>query len=196
MTTPSEHPVRRTAARPFALRAVSADLRDEFSDLVEPGTVERLLFAAYDEVAGRATITAFLPLLAHRLAREQLRSLTRPRRPFLVSGSVRPTPDACREQTRNVGPGSATRLATADLTAATRFGPLRLTALQYRVLQSVADGNVRRDVLLGSLEPHLLDGRDVTRPLRGLVLRRLVRLAPIGPPCITRRGIAVLNSRE
>ncbi len=71
-----------------------------------------------------------------------------------------------------------------------------LSARQYRVLQAVADGRVRRDVLLGSLEPHLLDGRDVIWTLRALVLRGLMRLQPIGPPLLTRRGKRVLDSPE
>jgi hypothetical protein len=64
-----------------------------------------------------------------------------------------------------------------------------LTPRHYEVLQAVADGRIRRDLLLGLYEPHLLNGRDVIWTLRGLVLRRLVQLQPIGPPRLTARGV-------
>lgn len=72
----------------------------------------------------------------------------------------------------------------------------RLTAEQYRVLEAVADRQIVRGYLLGDFEPYLLDGRDVIRPLRGLVLRGLVRLRPIGPPDLTARGRLVLNGPD
>jgi hypothetical protein len=63
-----------------------------------------------------------------------------------------------------------------------------LSSRQWEVLQAVADERIRRDVLLGTYEPHLLDGLDVIWTLRELVLRRLVQLQPIGPPHLTPRG--------
>jgi hypothetical protein len=67
---------------------------------------------------------------------------------------------------------------------------------QLRVLQAVADGRVDRSLLCGRLEPHLLDGRDVIWVLRSLVLHGLVRLQPVGPPLITRRGRALLDGPD
>jgi hypothetical protein len=63
-----------------------------------------------------------------------------------------------------------------------------LSPRQWEVLQAVADERIRRDVLLGPYEPHLLDGLDVIWTLRELVLRRLVQLQPIGPPHLTPLG--------
>jgi len=68
------------------------------------------------------------------------------------------------------------------------------TPRHYEVLGAVADQRIRRDVLLGRLEPHLLNGRDVIWTLRGLVLRGLVQLQPIGPPRLTTRGRQTLDS--
>jgi len=63
-----------------------------------------------------------------------------------------------------------------------------LSAEQCRVLAAVAEGRIDRGYLLGDLEPYLLDGREVIKPLRVLVLHRLVVLRPIGPPDLTGRG--------
>jgi hypothetical protein len=71
-----------------------------------------------------------------------------------------------------------------------------LTPEQYRVLRAVADGRIARGVLLGDLEPYLLDDREVIWPLRRLVLRGLVVLHPIGPPSLTSRGQWVLDSPD
>jgi len=40
-------------------------------------TIERFLHASYDEFAGRAAITRFLPLLAERFARQRLRAVAK-----------------------------------------------------------------------------------------------------------------------
>ena len=69
-----------------------------------------------------------------------------------------------------------------------------LTPRQHEVLQAVADECIRRDVLLGVYEPPLLNGRDVIWTLRGLVLRGLVHLQPIGPLRLTTRGRRTLDS--
>jgi hypothetical protein len=79
---------------------------------------------------------------------------------------------------------------------APRRGPPWLTPRQYQVLQAVADGRIARGWLLGDLEPYLLEDRDVIGVLRRLVLRRLVLLAPIGPPSLTRRGRRVLDGPD
>ncbi len=63
-----------------------------------------------------------------------------------------------------------------------------LTARQAEVLQAVAEERIERGLVLGTLEPHLLDGHDVIWPLRALVLKGLVQLQPIGQPRLTDRG--------
>jgi hypothetical protein len=69
-----------------------------------------------------------------------------------------------------------------------------LTPHQHEVLQAIAGQRIHRDILLGTLEPHLLDGKDVTWTLRALVIRGLVQLQPIGPPRLTTRGHRTLGS--
>jgi len=81
---------------------------------------------------------------------------------------------------------------TTPTPAATR----PLSPKQYEVLQAVADGRIQRDLLLGTFEPHLLDGQDVIWTLRTLVIRRLVQLQPIGPPRLTDRGRRKLDSPD
>lgn len=76
---------------------------------------------------------------------------------------------------------------------------MRTTPLSPRqsfVLQAVADGRVRRGILCGNLEPHLLGHDDVIWTLRLLVVRGLVRLRPIGPPDVTIRGRAMLDGPD
>lgn len=63
-----------------------------------------------------------------------------------------------------------------------------LTSRQAEVFHAVAEGRVQRGVVLGTLEPHLLDDRDVIWTLRALVVKGLVRLQPIGRPQLTDRG--------
>ena len=62
-----------------------------------------------------------------------------------------------------------------------------LTPHQHEVLRAVAGQRIHRDILHGTLEPHLLDGKDVPWTLRALVIRGLVQLQPIGPPRLTAR---------
>ena len=63
-----------------------------------------------------------------------------------------------------------------------------LTERQLVVLQAVAEDRIERGFVLGTLEPHLLDDRDVIWTLRALVIKGLVRLQPIGSPLLTDRG--------
>ena len=63
-----------------------------------------------------------------------------------------------------------------------------LTARQESVLWAVAAERIERGLVLGTLEPHLLDGRDVIWTLRALVIKGLVQLQPIGQPRVTDRG--------
>ena len=74
--------------------------------------------------------------------------------------------------------------------------PKPLTPNQHEVLQAVADQRIHRDILLGTLEPHLLNGHDVTWTLRALVIRGLIQLQPIGPPRLTTRGRRTLDSPD
>ena len=95
-------------------------------------------------------------------------------------------------------PGYPSRpVAAAQTTGAGHsWQPPRLRPRQYLVLQAVADHRIQRSVLLGTFEPHLLDGKNVIWTLRALVVRGLVQLAPIGPPQITRRGRRTLDSPD
>ena len=84
----------------------------------------------------------------------------------------------------------------ADRKTTARTTRRPLSPRQYKVLQAVADQRIQRDTLLGTLEPHLLDGEDVIWTLRSLVIRGLVQLQPIGPPRLTRRGHRTLDSPD
>lgn len=61
----------------LALKTAAANLRTEFADTFGVETIDRFLHSSYDEFAGRATITNFLPLLAERFARQRLRALAK-----------------------------------------------------------------------------------------------------------------------
>ena len=74
------------------------------------------------------------------------------------------------------------------------LSPKPLTPHQHEVVQAVAEQRIHRDILLGTLEPHLLDGKDAAWTLRALVIRGLVQLQPIGPPRLTTRGHRTLGS--
>jgi arsenate reductase len=60
-----------------ALRSVAAVLTRDFGDSLGVETIERFLHHSYDEFAGRATTTNFLPLLAERFARQRLQALAK-----------------------------------------------------------------------------------------------------------------------
>ena len=92
--------------------------------------------------------------------------------------------------------GRADRKARGRTVADPPWWTCSLSTEQYRVLAAVAGGRVRRDLLCGRLEPHLLDGRDVGWTLRALVIRGLVVLRPMGPPRCTRRGADLLESSD
>lgn len=68
-----------------------------------------------------------------------------------------------------------------------------LTARQESVLWAVAEERIERGLVLGTLEPHLLDGQDVIWTLRVLVIKGLVQLQPIGGPQVTDRGWMALR---
>jgi protein-tyrosine-phosphatase len=60
-----------------ALAAAAARLREEFGDAFGAETIERFLRSSFDQFAGHATVTNFLPLLAERFARQRLRALAK-----------------------------------------------------------------------------------------------------------------------
>jgi arsenate reductase (thioredoxin) len=60
----TQHHVRQAAER----------LRDEFADVFSPETIERYIGESLD-VLGSSRINVFVPVLAHRFARERLRAL-------------------------------------------------------------------------------------------------------------------------
>ena len=57
-----------------ALESGVAKLQSEFSDTFDAETVQRLVYASYDKLAAQATVRDYLPLLAERFARQQLRA--------------------------------------------------------------------------------------------------------------------------
>ena len=69
-----------------------------------------------------------------------------------------------------------------------------LTSRQAVVLHAVVEDRVQRGIVLGTLEPHLLDNQDVIWTLRALVVKRLVQLQPIGGPRLTERGRLYLRT--
>jgi arsenate reductase len=70
-------PTPLTIDQALALRTAAARLADEFTDVFGAETIERLLTTSYDQFAGRATLTNFLPLLAEKFARQRLHALAR-----------------------------------------------------------------------------------------------------------------------
>jgi protein-tyrosine-phosphatase len=61
----------------LALRTAATNLRAEFDGTFGAETIELFLETSYDQFAGRATISTFLPLLAERFARQRLQALAR-----------------------------------------------------------------------------------------------------------------------
>jgi arsenate reductase (thioredoxin) len=61
----------------LAMRTAATRLQSEFSDTFGVETIERVLYSSYDQIAGRASVPNFLPLLAERFARQRLNALAR-----------------------------------------------------------------------------------------------------------------------
>jgi len=61
----------------LALKQASARLADDFASLYGTETIERFLASSFDQFAGRAKVTKFLPLLAERFAHQRLQALAR-----------------------------------------------------------------------------------------------------------------------
>lgn len=66
-----------TLDQQMALKAASRRLGMEFEGTFSTETLEAFLTTSYAEFAGRATVLAFLPLLAETFARQRLRALAR-----------------------------------------------------------------------------------------------------------------------
>ncbi|MBM0123541.1 arsenate reductase ArsC [Pimelobacter simplex] len=74
----TEHsPAAITLDQQVALRSAATRLAEELSGVFNLETIERFLHDSYDELAGRATMVNFLPLLAERFARQQLHAVAR-----------------------------------------------------------------------------------------------------------------------
>jgi arsenate reductase (thioredoxin) len=61
----------------LALTTAAVNLRGRFDGTFSQETIESFLQTSYDQFAGRATITHFLPLMAERFARQRLAALAR-----------------------------------------------------------------------------------------------------------------------
>lgn len=80
------------------LHTAAARLQREFSEIFGVETIERFLHSSYEQFAGRATVTNWLPLLVERLARQRLNALAR------VEGKIRDDkPTVLFLCTRNAG---------------------------------------------------------------------------------------------
>jgi len=66
-----------TPDQQLALRAATTTLEREFTGVFGPETIQRFLETSYDQFAGRARVTNFIPLLAERFARQRLRALAK-----------------------------------------------------------------------------------------------------------------------
>lgn len=60
-----------------ALTTAAARLERDFGEDFGVETIKRFLHTSYDQFAGRATVSNFLPLLAERFARQRLHALAR-----------------------------------------------------------------------------------------------------------------------
>jgi arsenate reductase (thioredoxin) len=76
MTHPETRP-EITLDQQIALKAAAAHLARDFTGTFGVETIERFLHSSYDQFAGKATVTNFLPLLAERFARQRLQALAR-----------------------------------------------------------------------------------------------------------------------
>ena len=79
----TETPVTRHLRRDLsidqqvALKTAATRLQRDFDGTFGVETIERFLHSSYDQFAGRASVSNFLPLLAERFARQRLTALAR-----------------------------------------------------------------------------------------------------------------------
>ena len=66
-----------TTEQRLVLKLSAGRLATEFAGTFSGETIERFLTTSYDQFAGRATVSNFLPLMAERFARQRLRALAR-----------------------------------------------------------------------------------------------------------------------
>lgn len=66
-----------TLDQEVALKTAATRLERQFEGTFNVETIERFLLSSYDQFAGRATVTTFLPLLAERFAKQRLSALAR-----------------------------------------------------------------------------------------------------------------------
>ena len=66
-----------TAEQRLVLKSAADRLATEFEGTFSGETIELFLTSSYDQFAGRATVSTFLPLMAERFARQRLRALAR-----------------------------------------------------------------------------------------------------------------------
>ncbi len=75
--TETSHRPEITLDQRVALKTAATRLGKEFEDTFGVETIERFLHSSYDQFAGRATVSNFLPLLAERFARQRLHALAK-----------------------------------------------------------------------------------------------------------------------
>ncbi|MBA3278990.1 MAG: arsenate reductase ArsC [Geodermatophilaceae bacterium] len=61
----------------LALKTAATRLSTEFAGVFGQETIERFLHSSFDQFAGKASMTRFLPLLAERFARQRLQALAK-----------------------------------------------------------------------------------------------------------------------
>jgi arsenate reductase (thioredoxin) len=66
-----------TTDQQLALESAAGRLAEQFEGTFGVETVERFLTTSYDQFAGRATATNFLPVMAERFAKQRLQALAR-----------------------------------------------------------------------------------------------------------------------
>jgi protein-tyrosine-phosphatase len=66
-----------SADQALAMTTAARNLREEFDGVFGFETIERFLTTSYDQFAGRAKFTHFLPLLAERFARQRLTAMAK-----------------------------------------------------------------------------------------------------------------------
>ena len=119
-------------------------------------------------------------------------------RPATIHHLLDRLPGSQREE--STPPARAPGTPHTPAAAAESFSPTPLTPQQKEVLQAVADQRIHRDVLLGTLEPHLLSGHDVIWTLRALVIRDWCNSNPsdrhVSPPADAAESIRTERRRS
>ncbi|WP_430867093.1 arsenate reductase ArsC [Demequina aurantiaca] len=77
MTDPLYREHTLTIDQTHALKTAAARLEDHFDGIFGRETIEHFLASSYDQFAGNAKFTNYLPLLAERFARQRLQAFSR-----------------------------------------------------------------------------------------------------------------------